>query len=98
MIILAVIGAILVAILIIFGVGHALGPSVKPVRFDETPADVTVLDTSDGVPLDLRYDPLAIDEGGCCAVHRDVSQPLTEDEQRRQFERLRDYIRSEGRH
>jgi len=102
MTVLLVVAGILVALVIIFVVGNALGPPVKVVKFDETPADTVVLDTSDGIPLDLRYDPLAIDEGGCCSVHRsdsahNISQPLTEEEQRRQLDRLREYIRSEGR-
>jgi hypothetical protein len=97
MIILFAVSALLIALLIVFGIGRALGPSVKTVRFDETPADVAALDTSNGIPLDLKYDPLAIDEGGCCATYRNVSHPLTEEEQRRQLERLREYIQSEGR-
>jgi len=91
--------SIIVVLLIIFGVGRALGPSVKayPRKFDETPADVAALDSSNGVPIDLRYDPLAIDDG-CCAVYR--PSKMTDEEQKlaaEALERFTEKMRSERR-
>jgi hypothetical protein len=84
MIFLIVGGAIVIALLIIFGIGHALGPPTKPqqLKFDETPADAVALDTSNGIPLALN-----------------VPRQLTEEEQKQaadDLNRLRNYIKAEG--
>ena len=75
---LIVFAVLLVAIGLIFLVGHALGDPRTGRAFDETPADVAVLDTSDvsdGTPLDL-----------------DIPRRMTPEEQAqasKDFERLR---------
>lgn len=88
--------SIVVTLLIVFGIGRALGPSKpKQAKFDETPADVTSLDTSNGVPLDLRYNPLAIDDG-CCAVYRPSRLTAEEEAQATEaLERFSERMRAE---
>lgn len=74
---------------LIFLIGHGLGPSVKPTRnFDETPADVAVLDTSDGTPLNAEE------------LDINIPRQMTPEEQEavtKQFERLRVSIEAERR-
>jgi len=73
---------------LVFLLGRALGDPVRGPRFDEIPADVVMLDTSDGTPVDIG--------------HWDSSLPrqMTPEEQEqatKDFERLRVRIEAERR-
>jgi hypothetical protein len=61
--IIIVILAVVAAFVVLFA-GRAMGTPASGRKFDETPADVVPMDVSDGTPLDLKFDPLAIDNNG----------------------------------
>jgi len=46
-----VIAVAIIAALVVFLAGRAMGPAVISRKFDETPADVIGLDVSDGTPI-----------------------------------------------
>jgi hypothetical protein len=72
----------LVTALVVLLAGRAMGPSTGGRKFDETPADVVPMDVSDGTPLDLKFDPLAIDNNisaeGIAAMERLGNQMKSE--------------------
>lgn len=82
---------IIVAIIVVTGLvlllGRALGdPQPKLRKFDETPADVAVLDVSDGTPLNSEEWDI------------NIPRQMTPDEQEqatKQFERLKVQIEAE---
>ena len=51
MLVLAIVFIVIVAALIILLAGRAMGPITVERKFDEIPADVIAMDTSDGTPV-----------------------------------------------
>ena len=88
--ILIVLGAIILVTGLVILIGRALGdPQPKPQlrKFDETPADVAVLDVSNGTPVDDME------------ITTPVRRETLEDQEQatKQFERLRVQIEAERR-
>lgn len=85
---LVIIGVVLAVVLgMVLLIGRALGGGHAPQKFDETPADVIALDTSDGTPIDLS---------GWNANMPTKMSPEEQELASREFERLSAHL-NEGR-
>lgn len=83
--IILIIVAVLIVTSLVILIGRALGDP-QPRKFDETPADVVVLDVSDGTPLSS--------EEWDINIPRKMS-PEEQEQATAQFERLRVQIEAE---